>query len=661
MKTKLLIAAALVVCTGVSAQYNQTFNSCPLVYNGGTVGDIPPDMIQLKNNALTYAATAFMFAAPNNNKGFMVLDLPGAGNQVAIASSEFSPAGRSDNWLITPPVSGITPNMILTWKELSLSDSYPDSLEVLVTTSTSPTPGPADFTGVILPHTRAGNGFDWRSRSVYLGGYAGQTIRIAFHHKAYDGFRMMLDDINTYTVTDLRDIAVTAIDVPKYNDGPLTISADVKSFGAVNVTSFRLNYQVGSGPVETQTFTNALNYLETARVTFAQPANNPTGMVRVWVDQVSGNTDEYAFNNEKQAPTFYIANKPARNVLAELCTGTWCPACPGGATILRQLLATDPSIIGIAIHKSDSMENADAKFVASTFTHVYPYIMIDRAAKDTYVQGLSVSQAEAVAHKNAPVPVAVSITNKTYNAATRQFSVTVRADFTTAVAGDFRIGAILTEDSVSGPSTPGGNNGWNQANSDDYDPSSEWYQKGNPILGYKHLHVVEAMLGGTWGEAGVIPDTTVAGQSYTKTFTYTLPAEQTGPVYRWNANNMHVVAYVAEYDADKAKRPVLNAAAADLADPLGIGNTAAVVERTFVYPNPAMTHVTLGIQLKEATQVGITVSDVAGRTVYTKGSNRLAAGEHRLDIPTAGLATGIYQIRIQTGKGSAAERFSVLK
>src|SRR5207237_6602960 len=110
--------------------------------------------------------------------------------------------------------------------------------------------------------------------------------------------------------------------------------------------------------------------------------------------------------------------------------------------------------------------------------------------------------------------------------------------------------------------------GWSQVNAYNTVNTSEWYQKGNPIVGFKHNHVLEAMLGGTWGEAGVIPATVTSGQSFTKTFTWTIPAQSNGPIHRYVADSMHIVGYVSEYDADDTKRPILNAEETSLVWPL---------------------------------------------------------------------------------------------
>lgn len=70
------------------------------------------------------------------------------------------------------------------------------------------------------------------------------------------------------------------------------------------------------------------------------------------------------------------------------------------------------------------------------------------------------------------------------------------------------------------------------------------------------------------------------------------------------------------------------------------------------YPNPASDQVTIEYQLEEATDVRIQVQDIFGKQVANVLNEKQSAGSHELNWATAGLANGIYFIRIITEEGA---------
>ena len=79
------------------------------------------------------------------------------------------------------------------------------------------------------------------------------------------------------------------------------------------------------------------------------------------------------------------------------------------------------------------------------------------------------------------------------------------------------------------------------------------------------------------------------------------------------------------------------------------------------YPNPTAGAATVAFDLAQATDVSVTVVDLLGRTVATLADGARAAGPVRLGVPTAGLAPGLYVIRVQTDAGVASTRLSVAR
>jgi hypothetical protein len=68
-----------------------------------------------------------------------------------------------------------------------------------------------------------------------------------------------------------------------------------------------------------------------------------------------------------------------------------------------------------------------------------------------------------------------------------------------------------------------------------------------------------------------------------------------------------------------------------------------------IYPNPAQNETTLSYELKEATQVGVEITDITGKTVWKNEAQNQAPGAHSLTIPMEALPEGLYFARLNAG------------
>lgn len=80
-----------------------------------------------------------------------------------------------------------------------------------------------------------------------------------------------------------------------------------------------------------------------------------------------------------------------------------------------------------------------------------------------------------------------------------------------------------------------------------------------------------------------------------------------------------------------------------------------------MYPNPAtdMTH--LAFSVTKASNVSVQVFDVMGRLISNVANEQMTAGTHQIDISTAALPAGVYNVKIQTEAGARTERLTVAK
>lgn len=114
-------------------------------------------------------------------------------NNVASATSYFSPVGSANRWLVTPAISLGNFGNTLTWQAKSHDASYSESYYVLVSTTDN---AMASFTDTL--ETVFFEDVNWISHSVNLSenGYDGQTVYLAFVLRTYNGFKFYLDSIN---------------------------------------------------------------------------------------------------------------------------------------------------------------------------------------------------------------------------------------------------------------------------------------------------------------------------------------------------------------------------------------------------------------------------------------------------------------------------------
>lgn len=166
---------------------------------------------------------------------------------------------------------------------------------------------------------------------------------------------------------------------------------------------------------------------------------------------------------------------------------------------------------------------------------------------------------------------------------------------------------------------------------------------------YRHDHVVRACFTDAWGDADAITSTT-AGATFSKTVTYTLPAD-------WRADKCYLVACVNNYGASATYgRAVLNSAKSgyvttDRGSELGIGESLPKPEVS-IYPNPAAdrAYINAGTTIRSAR-----VLTADGRTVLALPS----VNADMLELDVQSLPSGLYIVHLTTARGTAAAKLMV--
>ncbi|HEX2899634.1 MAG TPA: choice-of-anchor J domain-containing protein, partial [Bacteroidia bacterium] len=132
-------------------------------------------------------------------------DYRDSSNKVVVSPSWYENPGKSDDWLITPPIT-LGSNPCLSWKAYSQDIYYKEAYEVRVAL----TPDTAAFlANAVIDEDDATSGTPHQLAAT-LGAWAGQTVYIAFRQVSDDKFVLALDDVKVTNV-NVNDIGVYAV------------------------------------------------------------------------------------------------------------------------------------------------------------------------------------------------------------------------------------------------------------------------------------------------------------------------------------------------------------------------------------------------------------------------------------------------------------------
>ncbi len=603
-----------------------------------------------------------------------------------VSTSWLDTTAAASRFIVTPVVSSITLNSVLSWNAISPDINFPEGYEVYVTTNTTGTLTATDFTMTPIFKLSDGNTPGqgeksvWTKHGISLATYNGQDIRIAFKNTSKNMLQLWIDDVVVENIANAVDAGLSNSPLfYKYNT-PNTngaIFCTVTNRGNTNITALNLNYQIESTSNQTQSFivSPALTPYAASDFTFSIPYNIATPgyyKLKMWVNSVNSGADSNVNNDTINSYICIVTSAPSKNTLVEQFLSAYDGYSPDGQEKLKAL--TSSSVIAVNHHDVDSLSTTSIGNLMTTYRKKTTTAMVDR----TYFNDIASVPVERAAYatrinqrKAVVVPVSVSI-NKNYDSITRILNFTVSASFVGEVKGDYRMNAFITENNVYGPIMDTSYNGWNQLSFMYNIPFSPYFQQGyylsaqngyllNPLQ-YKHQNVLDASLDGAFGVAGVIPSTGgTQGQTFTKAYSYTVPAAPAGQ-FRYTPENMYIVAYVSEYDSDPNKCTVLNCTQ----DKLTLKSEALVsvhelnsTAEFVLYPNPS--YGITNILIPENSfkkQVNISVIDVLGKEVYNQNAG-MSFGLIQLNLNH--LNNGTYFMVVSDGNTRATKKLVILK
>jgi len=301
------------------------------------------------------------------------------------------------------------------------------------------------------------------------------------------------------------------------------------------------------------------------------------------------------------------------------------------------ILSTTPNAIGVAIHNSDGMDFTAGNTVNSAFISGFPSGLVDRykfESSSSVELDRGQWQTKADERLQYIVPASVTLTNS-YNPTTKALSVEVTATFYADAVGDIRLNCYIVEDSVTGTGAD-----YNQVNYYDAEAGHPMYGLGDPIMNYKHRHVLRDLLGGAWGTYGSIPSSVTGGSTYTKTYTKTFPTT-------WNYSRVKLVAVIQKYNSNDEKREIINASEHSLNIVTDVEKVSSIINYS-IYPNPTNNFINLNFNLNNSKNISVSIVNSLGQEVYNNTDNYYS-GFNYLEIDCKNWSKGIYLIQINDG------------
>ena len=681
----------------VNAQtlYSERFNS--LALNTATYStsssiqtylfkDVPTTMFTI-NNGLKTADTLsgnYPFRAiGQKQKAFLSYKQTNQADTFAVSTSWLKPTGVADAWLITPTINSIAANTVLIWDAMAPDASNLDGYEIYITTNTSSAPVVGDFTAANKVFNINAEKNTWQTRGLSLSAYAGQNIRIAFRNNSTDKYQLWIDDIIVKNITNGYDASTLINNTYKYSSVGLTntISATFKNNGFTPITSLQINYKVGSNPTitETQTLPYPLSILDTKQLNFSVPYITSTpayNSIKIWVSLINGFADQQNSNDTILGSLIISSGVPSKKVLVESFTGSGFGWCPDGQLKLAEVASTNTNAVVASLHNDDNMKTISGDNLITDYATVFPSATIDQylfpskseVAIERSNWNASISERVAML-----VPASVSLTAINYNASTRVINATVSSSFLANVKGDYRLNLYIKENNVFGQISDSlFDNGWNQHSYLYNIPSSPYYQFGNYlnpttyVMGsnrYKHQYVIDTLLSGSYGASGIIPlSGSTMGQTYSKSYTYTLELP-VGTEYRYNQDNIYLIGVLTEFDSNPTKRSVINVAEAKLTalpEVVGIKEQPINEFTVIVFPNPTANQVYLNYDLKNESEVFISVFNMLGERVYSETSFK-HSGNVSHELAVNNLLQGNYSVEILINGFKTVKKLTVIK
>jgi len=249
-----------------------------------------------------------------------------------------------------------------------------------------------------------------------------------------------------------------------------SITANVKSYSTVDITSLKVSCQINSGTAIERTISvDPISPGKNADISIPIDAITTAGtypLTNVKILEVNGMPNSSAFVNKTLASEIRVVKKIfPRKVVMEEGTGTWCGWCIRGTVGMAMMKEKYPdTFIGIAVHNRDDMTvtTYDNYMVSNFFTNGFPEAVVNRKADligDPYYEAENFYQSEMALAPVAGIKLSGGF-DVTKTAIALKTVTTFGISFNNA---NYKLAYVLIEDGVTGYSQQnyysGGGNG----------------------------------------------------------------------------------------------------------------------------------------------------------------------------------------------------------
>ncbi len=340
----------------------------------------------------------------------------------ACSTSWYSPAGTSNDWLVTSAVIVENNNYVLRWKAKASHATYSDGYSVYISTTGN---APEDFSSEAAVKVEAEDS-GWNLHTLSLCDYAGQEIWVAFVNDSYNCAYLYLDDlfIGPKSSTQLKIVS------PEISSLAVTeLKVLLENISEEDCSDVVVTVEFEDGEVLSFEMPESLRTGESEEVCLGEISLSQLYIPRNFIATVTINGEsDYSVAGA-------VAYVPHRMVVEE-CTGSWCGYCVRGTVALEELAEEYPDhFIGIAVHYGDVFEVEDYSTQLSSDFHItsYPNAVFNRqwamdpsslytyvdnnipVAPDAYVEvsanydeGRIYLNAEVTAVSNVEYPIALA-------------------------------------------------------------------------------------------------------------------------------------------------------------------------------------------------------------------------------------------------------------
>jgi hypothetical protein len=580
--------------------------------------------------------------------------------KVAASTSWYTPAGVSNDWLITPAFT-VPANSVLEFEATAVEAGYQDGFQVKISTTGTAV---ADFNANPTLLSVAQENVAWTNRSAALNTYAGQTVRLAFVNNSNDKNRLYMDNFAVLVPAsnDGNVVSVTSLTRYMAGAGLQTIGGVFKSKGFTPANNAELNYSVNNGAAVTQVFTfgTPLNYGQTANYAFTTQANLPVGTnkIKVWVTKVNTTNETNLLNDTAYAQVYVASQSATRSILIEEWTSSTCNPCASLNSSFDPLLNSNNPNTGGDVNVVKYQVNwpspgNDPSYNAHVLARRTHYGV--NAAPTSIIDGRTEmnahSQAEIDAAKLEPAFADITAT------LTAKKSSSL-ANISTTVVATATIMPYLTIPSNSPLRV------YQALVQKFYNyPGASTTQK-------DYYHVVRKMNPDGWGT----PINVTSGTPIVVSFSNTAvpvsvnptPAQMSFNFWTTTGITYEYVVFVQDTISDDVIQSGSWSSTVTVPAPPTPTSTVGMDELTAVnqigiFPNPAKEFAVISINLEKSAVVDVTIYDMAGKLVYDNKGTSLESGEHKMKINTEDFATGNYVVMINADGAVLKEKLIVTK